>query len=93
VERRDDHRGKGVEVVDGEVRLAARLAGADRSEWRHRVVAVAEAEDRLAQLAARRAQAHALAQAQEQAGDLSVAEHEGAASLDALVASVHVLAR
>ena len=49
-------------------------------------------EDRPAQLPARRAQAHALADAQEQARDLGVPEHEAAAGPDALVAGVHVLA-
>lgn len=49
-------------------------------------------EDRLAQLPARRAQAHALADAQEESGDLSVAEHEVPPGLDAFVAPVHVLA-
>ena len=81
MERRDDRRGEGVEVVDREVGLAADITCG------------AIAEDGLAQLPAGRPQAHALADAQEEAGDLGVAEHEVAAGLGALVTAVHVLAR
>jgi hypothetical protein len=84
VERRDDGRGEDVEVVDGQVGLPA---GAARD-----LALASVAEDREAQLAARLAQAHALAHAQEEAGDLGVSEQEAAAGPDALVAAVHVLA-
>lgn len=75
----DDRRRERVEVVRRQVGLAARLAGTGP-------------EDRAAELRARIAQAHALAQAQEEAGDLGVAEHEVAPGLDSLVTLVHVLA-
>ncbi len=78
VKRGDDCRREGVEVAHREIRLTARLAGADPLEGRRRVVAPAHPEGRPAQLLARLAQAHALADAQEQTGDLLVPEHEAA---------------
>jgi hypothetical protein len=91
MERREDRRRERVEVVHGEVRLAARGTRPDAPGRRPGAVAV-DAEHRLAQPAARLAQAHHLADPQEQPGDLLVAEDEVAARLDALVASVDVLA-
>jgi len=79
VERLDHCRSKGVHVIDGEVSLAAGRP-------------VVDPEDRAAQPTRRLAQAHALTQAQEQAGDVPVAEREGDAGPHALVALVHVLA-
>ena len=92
IDRGEDAERVGVEVVDGEVGLAARVAAADALELPLVGLAVAGLEDVLAQLAARVAQAHALADVDEQAGDLLVAEHEAATAPDALVALEQVVA-
>ena len=86
VQRRDDRGGEGVEVVDREVRLSARLLGVGPPR-----PAPPTPEDRTAQLLARGAEAHALADPQEESGDLRMAEDEAAAGLDALVTTVLAL--
>lgn len=88
----NDRRRVRIEVVHREVRLAARLAGPDPLERRLRGVTVVDPEDRRAELAAGLAQAHAFADAQEQAGDFLVAKDEAGPGLGALVTSVDVLA-
>lgn len=67
-----------VEVVDREVGLTAGPAGP-------------LPQDVLAKVGAGGPEAHALPDTDQQARDLGVAEHEGAAGRDPLVASVHVL--
>jgi hypothetical protein len=59
VEGRDDERGEGIEVVDREVRLSARSGGP-----------ATVAQHRRPELATRGAQAHALADAEQEPGDL-----------------------
>lgn len=76
MQRAEDRLRIGVEVADREVRLAA--GGAMRSQ------------DVLAQVGAGAPQAHPLADPDEQARDLGVAEHEVAAGGHALVAGVHM---
>lgn len=92
VERLDHADRVGVEVVDRERRLLARLARADAPEVRLRWIALIDAKDRVAQFPARVAEAHALAHSKEQPGDLLMSEDEAAAGLHALVALEDVLA-
>ena len=88
----EDGRPVGVEVVHREVRLTARLTGADPLESRLCGVTIVDPEDILAKAGARVAQAHSFADSKEEPRDLLMAEDEVAAGPDALVSLVDVLA-
>jgi hypothetical protein len=87
---REHYRRIRVEVVDCQVRLAARRAGANG--FQPRFGRVASAQDRAAQVAAGISQAHALADTNKKLGNLVVAEDEVGAGPDAFVALVGVIA-
>lgn len=82
----------GVEILHGQVGLPARVAAADPPELAQTGLTVAALEDVTAEVTARFAETHALADADQEAGDLLVAEYEAPAGSDAFVALEDVIA-